>query len=187
MAFNIKDFSSTFSGLGYLQNNKFEVYLTTPEVLRLGYTGIERILIDRIQSISIPSLELIAIENQRYGVGPPQKYAITSRFNDITINMIVDRRGYIYQFFRVWYNNVVNSLPENNRTYQFPKYVVEYKDNYSSHMQLVTYNNQKIVSNRINFYDVYPLNLSEIPLSWKSQNEMLELNVVLTYKDLTVN
>jgi hypothetical protein len=212
MPFNIDTFRNQIANKGYLTNNKFEMIVTSPSMMyggflsnlmsanfseALGNVGglvsalnVTSQLKYRIDQIRAPGISLISADVQRYGLGTTQKMPYNSQFNEIVISMTSDRYGDIWQF---WYN-WVRGIHEFTGTTSsligigtsLPSYTVEYKDNYSTTMELVIYDTYGVPSIKIDLFEAFPTAIREIPMSWGDQGNLMHINIGLSFTDFTI-
>ena len=203
MPFNINDFSSHIKQSGYLRKNHFELNVTVPPILQgrnierpggsNSTSNVTRMMTFRVANIRTPQVSLNTTNIRRYGVGPVQKYAYTSQFNEIIFTITCDEKGTIWHFWHNWLRSVFDStggsdqLTGNFNT--FPTYYSRFRDEYSSTVQLNLYDqiaqDEKTGTLRFDMFETYPVNIMETPLSW-SDTRLLELTIVLNFKDFTI-
>jgi len=202
MPFNINDFSSHIKQSGYLKRNNYDIIVSQPPNL-LGFiiggneeiisTDVTRMMTFRVNNVRTPQVSLNTTNIRRYGVGPVQKYAYTSQFNEIIFTITCDEKGTIWHFWHNWLRSVFDStggsdqLTGNFNT--FPTYYSRFRDEYSSTVQLNLYDqiaqDEKTGTLRFDMFETYPVNIMETPLSW-SDTRLLELTIVLNFKDFTI-
>ena len=155
MAFNINSFKTNIRDYGYLPSNKFELFLSPPNVLRnsnintLGTDApVERIIKNhafRIDQIRAPGINLAVVDNAPYGIGTNQKFPVNAQFNDLSFEIFSDGYGEIWQFWHNWINTIFNFTSTTNastgQANRFASYTAKYKDDYSTTMQLRIYDN----------------------------------------------
>lgn len=200
MPFNISTFKSNLDRYGYLQNNKFEVYVRPPNVLinknilnlrnQQNVFDIVRLLKFRIEEIKIPGIALYTADVYRYGIGSSSKYPFTSVVSEITLTMVADQYSFIYQFWHHWlrsvfeFNGVENN--QNSQVNRIPTYTADYRDNYSTMLQIIVYDNEGNEVTTYNLYDAFPISMRESALLWEDNNDLLNVSINLTFKEFTV-
>lgn len=187
MAFNIEKFRSHISGWGYLPTNKYEVFLNPPPFMRgseLAYnaTGLLKF---RAKNFKAPGIEILNIDAVRYGVGTSQKMPFTAKFEDISFSVLLDKNSELWNFWYEWERKIFQFSPFDNGNYRFASYATEYKNEYATTMQLIVYTNTGDISNKFNFYDIYPVGIKEVKLDWEEQSSLASLEVVMNYKEYT--
>lgn len=202
MAFNINRVRENIASYGYAKQNKFEVFVQSPPIfqnssLRVG--GRETNVNDlnnlhryRIEEVRAPGVSLISSDVNRYAIGPTQKMPYNAQYFDTTFSVLVDRNTDLWDFWYNWVNAIFNfngqeangnNLITGNR---IPTYTTRYKDDYSSTMMIVIYNDVGETVKTINLYDAFPSSVREIPLFWSDQRELLRLAVSITYSTYTI-
>lgn len=200
MPFNVSTFKSNLEKYGYIQNNKFEVYVRPPNIL-LGkkITGLQtehdvfdivKLLKFRIEDIKIPGVTLYNADVFRYGIGPSSKYPFSNVFNEISMTMVADQYGYIYKFWHHWLRSIFefNGLEntQNSQVNRIPTYTAEYKDNYSTIIQIIVYDNEGNIVSKYNLYDAFPIAIRDSALAWEDNVDLLNVSVNLTFKEFTL-
>jgi len=212
MPFNIDTFRNQVANKGYLTNNKFEVIVTSPPMMYGGFmsnlmnfnfanilgnvtdlvaaANVTSQLKYRIDQIRAPGISLMSADVQRYGVGTTQKMPFTSQFNEIVISMTSDRYGDIWQFWYNWIRGIHEFTGTTSSLIgvgtSLPSYTVEYKDNYSTTMELVIYDVYGVPSIKIDLFEAFPTAIREIPLSWGDAGNLMHINVGISFTDFTI-
>jgi hypothetical protein len=192
MAFNINSFKQNVSDYGYLYTNHFEVYIATPQTIFNSLIGdggtpvptqrIAENLKFRIDQVRVPGLNLMTTDVNRYGLGATQKMPINSQFQEITFSMMLDEYGEIWKYWYQWLRAINDSTGSEST---LPTYKVEYKDRYSTVMQIVMYDHFGNAINKINLFEAFPTSIREIPLAW-GDNQLIKLNVAIAYTNFTI-
>jgi hypothetical protein len=212
MPFNIDTFRNQIANKGYLTNNKFEVIVTPPPMIFGGFmsnlvnfnfgnllgnigdvvsaANVTSQLKYRIDQIRVPGVSLMSADVQRYGLGTTQKMPFQSQMNEITISMTSDGRGDIWQF---WYNWIrgINEFTGTTSSLlgvgtSLPSYTTEYKDNYSTTMEIVIYDPYGVPTIKIDLFEAFPAAMRDVPLSWGDSGNLMTLNVTLSFTDFTI-
>lgn len=118
MPFNINDFKQNVNDLGYAKNNKFEVFVQTPKmfqnkVMRIGERRINlnrigNTLRYRIEQVRTPSVSLLSLDTNVFGIGPTQKMPYNAQFFDTTFSILLDRNTDLWDFWYSWTNAIFN-------------------------------------------------------------------------------
>lgn len=202
MSFNISRLKENISDYGYLKNNKFEVFVQSPRIFRngrLNSNGRETNINDlnslhrfRIEQVTIPGVSLVSSDVNRYGIGPTQKMPYNAQFSDINFSILLDRNTDLWDFWYNWTNSIFNfngqepngrNITTGNR---IPTYTVKYKDEITSVMMIVVYNDLGETVKTINLYDAFPSALSSTNLAWNDGMSLMRLNVAITYSTYTI-
>jgi hypothetical protein len=202
MAFSINEFSAQLQQNGYVKPYNYNLLIYTPPILTgtslFGSSGVSTsasnitpLLSMRINECRSPLLTLVASDVNRYGVGPTQKMPHNAQFQDTWISIVCDKYGMIWNFWHTWLNAIFSFSPPYNASTGsvnngFPSYTTEYKSNYATNMQLNIYNQIAETILEFNMSMVFPVQMREVALSWNAQNEIVMLNIDLTYKDYSI-
>jgi hypothetical protein len=197
MPFNISTFVSNISDNGYLKNNKFSVSVLPPRILsrnNLSSVNNTSDAIDMIRfradSIKAPGITILNTDVNRYGVGPTQKQPYSANFSENNISFVCDRESALWQFWYQWTRSIFEFAGTDNAGFtaeanQIPRYFTEYKENYSTTIQIEIYDEMGEVSQTINMFQAFPTAISDIPLSWGDGN-LLKINVTIAFTDYTI-
>ena len=201
MPFNINAFKFEVDTYSYLKTNAFEVYVFTPPVLRdfelnnggspISLFSVNRHLKMRIEQVSIPGVSLQTVDVKRYGVGTVQKMPVGAlSYGDVTFSILLDGFGEIYHFWEAWIrkiyeHNGVSSSSVNDGN-AFASYVTEYKDQITTDMQIVVYDQFGNAIQKINLKEAFPVAMKDIPLSWGSEG-LMRLQVTVAYTEHTID
>lgn len=202
MSFNISRLKENISDFGYLKNNKFEVFVQSPRIFRnarLNSNGRESNINDlnslhrfRIEQVNIPGVSLLSSDVNRYGIGPTQKMPYNAQFFDTSISILLDRNTELWDFWYNWTNSVFNfnGQESSGRNVisgnKIPTYTVRYKDDITSVMMIVVYNDLGETVKTINLFDAFPSSVSSTNLAWNDGMSLMRLNVAITYSTYTI-
>jgi len=203
MTFDINSFCAELQQNGYLKPHDYNLSITLPSILSgssiFGSSGnsitsgnMNPLLSMRINECRSPILTLTASDVNRYGIGPVQKMPHNAQFQDMWISIICDKYGMIWNFWHVWLNTIFSFSPPYNASAGsvnngYASYTSEYKANYSTSMMLTVYD--QIANTVLEFIMsmAFPIQMREVALSWNSQNEIVLLNIDISYKDYTIS
>ncbi len=190
--FNINKFKQNVSDYGYLYTNAFEVLIATPQVIFNAILGqsnssvptqkIAENLKLRIDQVRAPGISLMTTDVNRYGIGATQKFPINAQFQEISFSIILDEYGEIWQYWYQWLR-AINDFGGTES--ELPKYQMEYKDKYSTVMQIVMYDHYGNAIQKINLFEAFPTNIREVPLAW-GDNQLVKLNIGIAYTNYTL-
>jgi hypothetical protein len=194
MAFSINDILQTIEEAGSLQTNKFEVNFVSPPIMQnvtvsgpssmINSNDVESMIRFRADSAKIPGVLLETSDTHRYGVGSRQKMPFNAMFTDINITMISDKNGDLYRYFYTWFNSIFDFCGEvNGGGFRFPQYATAYKDDYSTDLRIIVYNNDGAKVQSIALREAFPLSFNEISLGWAQQNELMKLNITFAFRE----
>lgn len=203
MSFNINNFKQNIDYYGYAKSNKFEVFVQTPKFLQnktlrvnnrvVSLNGIGNLLRHRIEQVKTPSVSLMSIDANRFGIGPTQKMPFNAQFFDTTFSVLLDRNTDIFDFWYAWTNGIFNfngTEPNGNNPFigsnRIPSYTVEYKDEYSTNMMIVIYDQTGRTVKTINLYEAFPSSIRELNLGWNDNANLLRLAISITYSNYSI-
>ena len=196
MPFNIDSFKSNLQSHGYLKRNSFEVGVQTPNFMTGGNvlnnnseTGLETIknmLKFRIDQVSLPGVSIISGDTPVYGIGPTQKMPYGAFFHDISFSVLLDKKAELYDFWYNWVRYVFEFNGSESPGLRTPGFTTRYKDDYSSMMQIVVYDDEGNIAKRINLYEAFPSSVREVPISWNDNGDLLRIAVSITYSHFSV-
>lgn len=187
MAFNIQEFRQNIADHGYIDNNNFEVIVTTPDVLNnaafnnraspINTNQFSKKMAMRIDQVRMPGINLQTTQVSRYGIGPIQNMPINAQFQEVNFSILIDEFGEFWQYWYTWVNSIFGF---NGTTRTLPTYQTEYKNKYSTVVSLLMYNHLGAVVQTINLYEAFPTSIREVPMSW-GDNQLIRLNIQLAY------
>jgi len=202
MAFNIERLRQNISAYGYAKQNKFEVFVQEPPIFRnrslrlnnreVNIRDLNNVHRFRIEQVSTPSISLLSSDVNRYAIGPTQKMPYNAQFRDLTFSVLADQNADLLDFWYNWVNTVFNFNGQeangNNITpgNVLPTYTARYKEDYSTTMMIVIYNELGETIKTINVYDAFPSSVREIQLAWNDKVNLLRLAVSITYSGYSI-
>lgn len=202
MPFNVNNFKQNLDFFGYIKNNKFEVFVQAPKFLQNKYMkineretsikDINNLLRFRIDQVRTPSASLLSIDTSRYGIGPTQKMPYNAQYFDTTFSILLDRNTDLWDFWYNWINGIFNfngEEPGGNNIFnggRIPNYTIEYKDEYSTNMMIVIYNDVGETVKTINLYEAYPSSMREIQLAWNDNINLMRVAITVTYSSYSI-
>lgn len=155
-------------------------------------------LMMRCENVVLPAPSLLEEENiRRYGYGPVEKVPYGVQFSDVTMTWLVDSKSEIIDFFHQWMNTIVmhdspNALMRGTTTRdRLDKYLpfeVGYKDAYTCPIvRINVYNRQQATVTKYEMYDVFPMNIQSMNLTWADENQFQKLTVTFAYTNMQVS
>lgn len=202
MPFNVNNFKQNLDSFGYIKNNKFEVFVQAPKFFQNKYMrindretsikDINNLLRFRIDQVRTPSPSLLSLDTNRYGIGPTQKMPFNAQYFDTTFSVLLDRNTDLWDFWYNWINGIFNfngQEPDGNNVFiggRIPNYTVEYKDEYSTNMMIVIYNDVGETVKTINLYEAFPSSMREIMLRWNDNTDLMRIALTITYASYSI-
>ena len=202
--FNINSFRSEILENDVLSSHS---YLVTFAPFRSGFnentpltrfvTNKRNTLILRCENVVLPTTSLLEEENiRRYGYGPVEKVPYGVQFSDVTMTWLVDKNSELIDFFNQWMNTIVMHDSPNTRMMggirrpglqEYSPFEVGYKDAYTNPIvRISVYNKQNQTTTTYEMYDVFPMNIQSMNLSWADENELQRLTVTFAYTNMKV-
>jgi len=200
MPFNINSFKANIEDNGYLKTNQFEVFVTPPPILvgknlnmlgtPIGVKNVIEGMRFRIEQVRAPGISLVSSDVSRYGIGPTQKQPFNAQYQDLSFSIFVDGFGDTWQFWYNWIRTIFQFNGSENTfisegSNRLPTYTAEYKQNYSTTMQIVIYDTYGNSIQKINLYEAWPSSIREIALTW-GQGDLMRISVSITYSGFTL-
>lgn len=172
MAYSLANFIADVNSRGVLDNHSFEV--------SFGSRANQGAITIRCEAASAPGVSLISAEGPpRLGVGPQEQQPYGVIFDDVSLTFIEDSKSDIITYFDTWMNEIVKFRPSGNDE---SGYFVGYRGDYMCDMTITMFDSRKKPVKQITLYRAYPHNISAVPLSWESVNEIVKLTVQFKYK-----
>lgn len=155
-------------------------------------------LMMRCENIVLPSPALLEEENiRRYGYGPVEKIPYGVQFGDVTMTWVVDKNSEIIDFFHQWMNTIVMHDSKNASVGpvttrpgldKYRPFEVGYKDSYANPIvRIYVYNRQQETVTEYEMYDVFPMNIQAMNLSWTDENQIQKLTVTFAYTNMSMS
>ena len=202
MTFNINQFCAEIQQNGYLKPHDYNLLIYLPPILSttalFGSNGnympagsASSLFPMRVNECRSPLLTLISSDVNRYGIGPTQKMPHNAQFQDMWISIICYKHSMAWNFWHLWLNSIFSFSPPYNASAGnvnngFASYTNEYKENYATSMTLNVYDQTGDTSLSFQMSMAFPIQMREVALSWNTQNEIVMLNIDLTYKDYSI-
>lgn len=204
--FDINSFRSEIINQDVLPSHS---YLVTFSPFRLGFKENQPLtdfvvnkrntLVMRCENIILPTPSLLEEENiRRYGYGPVEKIPYGVQFSDVAITWLVDKNSEIIDFMHQWMNTIVmHDAPNANMSQtpdvqrdglgEYSPFEVGYKDGYANPIvRVYVYNRQNETVTEYEMFDVFPMNIQSVNLSWAEENNIQRLTVNFAYTNMRV-
>lgn len=180
----INKFMSEIRSSGVMRTNLFEVRMGCPNVIAGNQTA-SKISLYAEASV-LPGRNIQTDEFAPYGYGPRQKFPYSMQYQDLTLQIIGDGKGEVYKFFHNWMMGIVrgdsevSSYDSKQDTNGKTSYEVEYKNNYSVPIEILTYNEQgdEILVTKLT--EAFPIQVPDVSLNW-SDSSMMTFSVTFAY------
>jgi hypothetical protein len=196
--FNIDTFINSLNKQGTVQTNKYEVKIARPRIF-VGNEAIFEQLKYRAESVRVPGITLETTDVRRYGHDIRQKTPTNASYNDIGITFIEQDMNRISKFFYYWLDSIYGfrSIDSGDTTVtvsnaggspntNLPGILTEYKDYYSTRIEIDVYNNSGDLSMSVILEDAFPISMGDVSLGWSDRNSLYKLNVSFSYSFITI-
>ncbi len=185
MAFSISKFSTHLNQYGTVKNNRHEVIISPPEDFCIKTSEPFRLITLRAEKAELPSINLVTQKVNRYGIGLSQMFPTNVQFQEtISLTFLETANSLIHKFFHDWVNHIFNYSGYVNGIY-----LAEYKNRYASIMEIKVYLDEgpNYISNKIILTDVFPTQISEVPLSWGDNNTHMRITVKFAFTTIIMD
>lgn len=185
-SFNINTFISDIRNRGVVKSHSFMVNIIPPKVIRNQWSDSRNILI-RCEGASLPAVNFQMGELFRHGYGGVESMPHNVQFEPINLMFLLDGNAEIYTFWYKWMNGILNfnrssglnTPDENNKR----PYEMAYKDDYATEIKILIYNEAADAIIQATLNDAFPIGIPDIPLNWSSTNELIKINIPISYRD----
>lgn len=151
-------------------------------------------LVVRCESAQLPGVTALKDEVRRFGYGPVEESVYGMQFQDMTLGFIVSKNSFQFKFFNEWMNFITNFASKGggdmmnlNRNTAMLPYQVSYKDDYANRqMNIFVYDRANKQTLVYEIYDVFPIGINAVDVSYGDTDQLLRLYVRFAYTDYTV-
>lgn len=213
MTFKISEFKAELNSNGYLRPWEYQVVLAAPPALAgsqfvnqnqsVGSSNIQSMISLRSTQARTPAMQIDWLDIPRYGVGLKQGSPYNAHIKHTHFAFICDKAGNLYNFFHSWLNYIFAFSPLANAqggpiaNQNRANYILNYKDQYVTDVHINLFNpaggqrNQTSSSSAIAMefilFQAFPVTINEIPLDWEDTKSLVEMTVVLNYRDYAIS
>lgn len=197
-SFNIDTFRSEIAAKGILPTTHFLLFIDPNfgGARNQGRSATANTLAMRCEAATIPGVSLMMQDVIKYGYGPISRMAHAVQYPMLTLTFIMDQEGAVHKFFKDWIGKVIRhdskagmDLRDRRKDGMYP-YQVGYKRGAGGYaipqMTLAVFDRQLTRIINCTFYDVFPVQLNDIQLSWGEQDTPVRFSVTLTFTDMDV-
>jgi hypothetical protein len=202
MTFSIKQFKAELQSNGYLRPWEYQVVMSTPPGLNAAHFvqqnqtidagAIQSMITMRATQARTPSAQLDWLDIPRYGIGLKQGAPYNAHVKHSHFAIICDKYGNIYNYFHAWLNYVFAFSPLTNSqggtviNQSRANYLANYKDQYSTNVFINLFDLKGHLAMQFELFQAFPVTIMEVPLDWDETKALVELTIVLDYRDYTV-
>lgn len=166
---------------GFIRPNKYLVEFSPPPALRQYITrnvaspgtndNYDMTKVGLLcHSVSIPQKTLQTYEHKQLGVAYKVPHSII--FDPVIFTFYADGDMEVRRFFDAWIQCIIN---DENATMNF-------YDEYVSQIRISLMDVEGRIRHIVEFYEAFPMSLSNLDLSYASNNSLLSLSVTMSYK-----
>src|SRR5256885_1245123 len=122
--FDVASFKAQVSNTGFLQTNKYAVYLSPNQKLSSSFINTPTLsasfkamgndLQYRCIGATLPGIILRTADNNRMGLGVMEKMPFGAAYTDVDLMFICDKRGAAYNFWYGWLNYIFASVGKDS-------------------------------------------------------------------------
>lgn len=183
MPLNLADFLAELRHHGTHPHNRFIVNIVPPPKLDVNLS--ERQWSLRAAYAQFPGRTLMTKDDiLRYGFGQIDKVAHNTLYDNVPVSFVIDNQYDLGRDFHQWIDIIQNSDQSSS---EHTKYLIEYKDNYATEIEIVQYNahNDRTISCVL--HDAFPTNVGETQLGWDQNDSFTVLPVTFAYTSYTMD
>lgn len=173
MAFNIQEFTKNGLNLGGARPTLFDVELAFPtgSIQGLDQNGIKKFKFT-CKATAAPASAIASIDVGYFG--RTIKVAGDRTFQDWNVTVINDEDFSVRDVFEAWHNNI-NTLVSNIKTVEGNAYTG------TGTITQYSKNGPKTPIKKYEIRECFPVNISDMTLSWDAQNQIQEFGVTFAY------
>lgn len=189
MAFRISDIRAAIEKYGGLSRKPyFDVTVLPPSIISSDYARDIQFL---AASTQLPGVHFDTASIRPDGYGTPELRPYDTVTENVTVNILVDSKGSVYDFFHKWMGNInnfaidrTNSSSETGLKFYEFAWPVEYEGT----VIIKSYDNvdgangtSPAVIVQYTLHQAYPVNIGNIEVSWDADGEINVLPVTFAY------
>jgi hypothetical protein len=194
--FRINEFMSEINKRGVMKTNLFNVMIAMPACMKSKSKNQDRtnILSLRCSGASIPGVNLIGKDFQKYGYGLSERFITNAILNDITLEFVVDQK-FVMDFFEEWTLGITDYSRLKSMDYKATSadnvllsgkrpYFTNYKSNYTTTILINVYDETAERIKTVELTEAFPTRINAVNLNWDEQNRLAKLIVSFNYRDM---
>lgn len=169
MAFNVTRFKSQVANQGFLRSHSYFVIMNPP----VGDGNEIRL---RTESVALPGAAFLTVDNYRpYSSGKIYNIPYSYNPQDIAMVHTVDTAGNILSTLWEWVNLITDISGDG-------QFAANYHDEYVvDEMNIFVYNLKQEIVKIVTLYEVFPMSIDQMQMSWGSNDETAKVNVNYRY------
>lgn len=178
--FNIGSFVNNLGTAGTLPTNKYVVQMSGQLIgggaAIAGVSSISQLIALRAESVHVPGFALTGESNNRYGIGPRQRFPSNINFTESTITFLDDGNNNIWKFLYGWANNIIQFSGQVTPTYR-----LGYKSQYAQTITIYILDNMGNNITTIDLLEAFPISVNGINLSWADNNNLMRITASFSF------
>lgn len=173
--FSIQKILSSLSSSGVASTGHFEVQITGKDG-----TMLEKDLIYRAESVSIPGRTVMSIEHKFTNYGPLNKVPYGQVYTDVTVSFLLSEDLREKAYFEMWHEKMVSTgcMGGEQRPLTFN---AKYFDDYTGVVLIRQYGTAGDLRSVHRLHEAYPLMMSDVQMNWGEDNPA-KISITFAYR-----
>ena len=188
MTFNINELKGRFEKInGYSKSSHF-LCLITPPPWATGEQSSDTIdvLPFIISATNLPGISFTFSDIRHIGYGPIERRPDLPIYTELPLTVFSTGDGRTFRFFHRWMQNIINvgmtNVADNQSSKGAFQYETYYQTNYKTQVDIIHYNDTEDEIIRYTLNDAFPTTIADTPVSWAQSDQLLELNLSLSFR-----
>lgn len=183
MAFSISTFKSNVTG--FLKPSKFEFILEPPPGLTSDKIE-ARPASFLIEASALPGVGFGTHDVRPFGYGINESRPVFPNFQKLNLSFLSDNEGKVYNYLHSWVSLIINH-DVNVSLVNGGRYEMKYRTDYIAPIAtVVQYNDDGTEKIRVNYNEVWPLQVADIQLNWSNSGELMRVPAVFSFRDWNI-
>jgi hypothetical protein len=141
-------------------------------------------------SAALPGLTLGTRDIKQSGYGISEKRPVGASYQDFQLTFLCDGKAQMLQFFHQRLQNIHNTdgnMSSDQAYNGLRLYDFQYPEEYEATMKIYHYDRAGTKIIEYTMVGVYPLSVSDVPISWENREDILKIQVNFSYNYWTSN
>lgn len=170
------------------RSSYFDVQIFSNMGGSMGNSGSQRSLTYLCHTAELPGEATSLVQQKIYNIN--EKFSVATGYNDVQLAFYT--RGSDKEIVRIFFQNWLAFITGRSETISGAgalntnletTYNVKYKEEYASTINIIQYSITGEPLVEVQLKEAFPIAISQIPLSWSSQNQAQSLNVGFAYTE----
>lgn len=179
MAFSLNEFTAVLGKYGIAKPSSFAVFLSPPA--SIGGTIINDIPM-LCENASVPGVSLVLDETKHMGYGLTEKRPSAITYDEITLILIGDGQGRVYEMMRKWLALVGNFDGTAQTSYGIQQGFFNFPAEYWGSIDLYLYNIAAEEYDHLSFEKAFPVGIAPTDLGWGNSDTLMSIPVTFSYR-----